>query len=285
MKDTVKVAVVQMDVVWLEPTQNVAKMEEFVRTISSTSPVDFIVFPELTTTGYVIERDREFGLKFIQLAERIPGPSTNRLCRIAQKAKVNIVFGFCEAHKKIPGTLYNSAIIVSKEGEIIGVHRKLHIPAEEKHYFRPGSTVSTFQTDIANIGLSVCADNRFPEYIRILALRGAEIVFGLFNVPSYDPPVISSSLPDLECLASVRALENVNYFIACDRTGSQKGMRFRGKSVIAAPTGQLLAVSKSNGEEVIFAELENKLLLRDRGFNPVFRDRRPELYAPLCDPF
>ena len=285
MKDIVNVAAVQMDIMWLEPDENLSKMEEFIRTVSAASPVDLIVFPELVNTGYITDRNREFAHKFIKISEKIPGPFTERLCQVAKEAKVNIAFGFSEAHQTIPATLYNSAVLIDRQGEILGIHRKLHIPSEEKHYFYPGSKISVFRTDFANVAMSICADNRFPEFIRILALKGAEIVCGLFNVPEYISPISSSCLPNLEYLASIRALENVNYFIACDRTGHQEGMKFRGKSVIAAPTGEILCTSKSNEEEVVFAQLSNDLLIADRGFNPVFRDRRPDLYSELCESF
>jgi len=285
MKDIVRVAAVQMDIAWLNPDGNLSKMERLIRSISSSTPVDLIIFPELVNTGYVTVREKEFARNLILAAEKIPGPFTNKLCKISEEAKVNIAFGFCEAHETIPASLFNSAVLINREGKVIGIHRKLHIPAEEKHYFYPGNTVSVFQTDFGNVGMSICADSRFPEFIRILALKGAEIICGLFNVPVHTPPLCSSCLPNLDYLASIRALENVNYFIACDRTGQQENMKFKGKSAIAAPTGEILSTSKSNEEEVIFAELSNDLLIADRGFNPVFRDRRPELYSKVCEPF
>jgi len=181
MREKVEVAAVQMDIAWLDPEKNLEKMLSFIERIHREKDVDLIVFPELANTGYIKERDKEFGKQYLKKAEKIPGPFTEALGEAAKKHGLYIISGFCELHPEIPATVYNSALMMNPKGEIVGVHHKLHIPGEENHYFYPGSTTDVYRTDLGNIGMNVCYDAIFPELSRILALKGAEIICAVFN--------------------------------------------------------------------------------------------------------
>jgi predicted amidohydrolase len=124
----------------------------------------------------------------------------------------------------------------------------------------------------------VCYDATFPETCRVLSLKGAEIICAIFNGPKW--------LPDdrFVYLASTRACENRNYFILCNRVG-EEDIEFSGKSVIAAPDGQIVSQSNGDTEEVVYATLYEDRILEERAFQPIFRDRRPELYEAIIERF
>jgi len=193
--------------------------------------------------------------------------------------------GLAERHPVVPATLYNSAVLIGPQGEIAGVHHKCHIPAEEKHYFYPGSTTDVYRTEIGTLGLMVCYDSEFPELPRVLALKGAEILVAVYNWGwkrgAYGPGRLSR-------VAAVRALENQVFFLACGKVGEEGEHSFYGNSTVAGPSGEILFESKPEHDEkesVIRLTLERRDLVRTRAFNTTFRNRRPELYGSLGDPF
>jgi len=278
MKEKVEVAAVQMDIAWLDPEKNLEKMTSWIEKIQRERPRDLIVFPELANTGYIRERNKEFGRDYFKKAEKIPGPFTEALGDTARKYGVYIISGFCELHPEIPGSVYNSAILINPKGEVLGIHHKLHIPGEENHYFYPGSTVNVYKTDLGNIGMVVCYDAVFPEISRVLTLKGAEIICAPFNRPkrpSYD---------GLYHVAALRAYENRIYFIACNRVGKEMS-EFLGRSAIAGPDGVILARSEGEEEEVLYATFYEDKILEERAFFPIFADRRPELYQEIIQRF
>jgi len=127
----ITVAVVQMETKLGEPEANLAKMSDFVRKISSEQKVDVIVFPELATTGY------ECGVRFTQLAQRVPGPSTNVMAQRANEQGVHIAFGMA-SKERVESILFNSAVLVGPEGDLVAQYRKVHLKGEEQMLFRPG---------------------------------------------------------------------------------------------------------------------------------------------------
>jgi len=278
MKEKVEVAAVQMDIAWLDPGKNLEKMVAWIEKIQREKSVDLIVFPELANTGYIRERNKEFGRDYFKKAEKIPGPFTEALGDAAKKQGVYLISGFCELHPEIPASVYNSAVLINPKGEVVGIHHKLHIPGEENHYFYPGSTVNVYKTDLGNIGMVVCYDSIFPEISRVLTLKGAEIICAPFNRPkrpSYD---------SLYHVAALRAYENRIYFVACNRVGKEMS-EFLGRSAIAGPDGVILARSEGEEEEVLYATFYEDKILEERAFFPVFADRRPELYEAIIQRF
>lgn len=284
MKEQLKVAVVEMATVWLQAEENRAKMMDYVRRIVEEGPVDLIVFPELANTGYVKGCLDEFGVRFIEQAETVPGPTTDALGSLARQYAIHIVVGLAELHPQIPATLYNSAVLIDSNGHIVGVHHKMHIPGEEKHYFCPGSTADVYNTEIGTIGLLVCYDAELPELARILSLKGAEILIGVFN---WGWPAGRHGPGRLSRLAAVRASENKNVFIACGKVGIEDDAVFYGNSAIGTPSGEILCESVpayAKNETVLRACLDGHQLVRERARNSPFRNRRPELYGLLTEP-
>lgn len=275
MKDRVLVSAVQMRTKWLDLKENIDYIKNSIAKAKNEENADLIVFPELSNTGYIKERDKKFGRQFIKFAEKIPGPSTEELGKQAKKYGVYLVVGLAEQHPEIPGMLYNAAVLINPKGELVGVHHKMHIPGEEKHYFMPGSTCDTYKTDIGNIGMSICYDGQFPEFTRSLALKGAEILCMIWNMPSFsNPPEL------LEHITATRAAENRMFAVSCNCLGVQGKIDFFGHSVISDPVGNFLATAGTK-ETIISATLKEKVLLEERIQQPVFRDRRPDMYSYL----
>jgi len=282
VKDQVAVAVAQVDVAWMQPEVNLQRMQRAIEQVFETGPADLVVLPELANSGYIKGREKNFGLEYIRLGERIPGPFVNGLADCARRHHAYVVCGLLEAHASVPGSVYNSAVLISPDGEVAGLHRKMHIPGEERHYFYPGNTRTMVETELGNIGLIVCADRRFPELTRVLTLMGAEMVCCPANIPggkTEADPERAYAVP--RC----RALENRIFFIESNRVGTQEDLVFGGRSSIAGPTGELLARSDSADEDIIRATLCAATLYEARGMYPDFRDRRPEHYGMLAEAF
>ncbi|MFH1486280.1 MAG: carbon-nitrogen hydrolase family protein [Chloroflexota bacterium] len=285
MKDVVRVAAVQMEVKWLDVPANLARMREAVARLATEGDIDLVVFPELASSGYLKGKERkdfmDFSKAYLATAQLIPGPFTDSLGKAAQKYGTYIVAGMLEAHPSVPATIYNSAVLVAPSGEVAGVHRKPHIPSEEKHYFYPGNTTEVYDTDIGGLGILICADNSFPEIARVLSLKGAEIMCVCYARPrgtAPDPNLYYS-------IVSCRAYENNNFFIACNRVGTEEDTVFEGRSCICGPRGEFLARSDSESEEVLTATLKADDLKTARMRYSRFRDRRPELYDAIVEPF
>jgi len=275
MKDRVLVSAVQMRTKWLDLKENFDYIKNSIAKAKNEENADLIVFPELSNTGYIKERDKKFGRQFIKFAEKIPGSSTEELGKQAKKYGVYLVVGLAEQHPEIPGMLYNAAVLINPKGELVGVHHKMHIPGEEKHYFMPGNTCDVYKTDIGNIGMSICYDGQFPEFTRSLALKGAEILCMIWNMPSFsNPPEL------LEHITATRAAENRMFAVSCNCLGVQGKIDFFGHSVISDPVGNFLATAGTK-ETIISATLKEKVLLEERIQQPVFRDRRPDMYSYL----
>lgn len=286
MKNRIKVAVGQIEIVPLDSKRNASTMKECVEKIFDENKVDLVLFPELANTGYIKPVNRDFGREFRKCAEPIPGYTTNMLGKLGEKYHVYIVAGLAEVHPQIPGTLYNSSVLIDPTGQIVGVYHKVHIPVEEKHYFYPGNTLEVYRVDIGNIGMMICYDNLFSELSRILALKGMEILCSNYQ---WSKPTEENipHIPDrLRCISTYEALSNKTHVMACHPVGSYWDYVFDGHSTIVDSSGETLAYATEEGkDEILFAELSNDRLLEARSNPTVFRDRRPELYDMLSQPY
>ena len=289
MKSKVKAAVGQVKIVSLDPKKNVLRMKQCVEEILDEKDVDLILFPELANTGYIIAGDLGFAREYRKCAEPIQGYTTTALCELSSKYNVYIVVGIAESHPQIPGTLYNSAVLIGPNG-IVGVHHKVHIPDEEKHFFYAGNTMEVYRVDIGNIGMTICYDWAFGELTRILALKGMEIMCTGYQWPK--PGGWSGGegrlpyIPDrLRSIATYQAMSNRIYVMTCNPVGSYLGYEFDGHNAIMSPIGETLAYAEEEGkEQVLFAEFSNDQFLEGRsevGEAVQFLDRRPELYGML----
>lgn len=278
MKNPVRVAAAQIDLQLFAEKSNLEKIDRYAGCAKTEMNADLVVFPELSNIGYITQRDKAFGCKYFRAASCIPGEFTDKLGEIARRHDIHIICGMAELHPVIPGMLYNSAVLVDRRGEIIGVHRKAQIPGYEKHYFVPACSNDVFHTELGCIGIGICYDNQFCEYTRTLALKGTEILIMLWNMPSF-----SNSPKTLYALTQTRAFENRFYAVSCNRVGENSQIEFFGHSCISDPLGELVAQAE-NGETMLCAEIDRDLILQERAQMSIFRDRRPDLYGDLIQP-
>lgn len=260
-----KIAAAQISCSLGDIPANLSKIAEFAKQAKDLG-AELVVFPEMADTGYAMSTIREKAMPWTEGA--VP-----TLCRTAQELSLGIVCGVSERDRD---AIYNSQVVIDRDGEIVAKYRKTHLfapaPVAEHLCFKPGESLGHFKLDAFPMGLSICYDLRFPEVYRGLATAHNTSVF-----------VVSSAwpFPRLEhfrilCLA--RAIENQSYLVVANRVGTDNGVTFCGSSAIIDPSGSIVAVASSDREETIAAELSEDVLKTVRTAMPVFDDRRPELY-------
>ncbi|GII89595.1 hypothetical protein Ssi03_75850 [Sphaerisporangium siamense] len=282
MKENVQVSLVQFSSEMLAPERNAERMAELVLAEAGRHHAELVVFPELSNTGYVRSaRDDDYARRLYAASETVPGPTTERLAAAARQSGAHVVAGISQRHPRIPELLYNAAVLIDPSGAIVGVQHKVHACRDEKEYYVPGDRVATYPTALGRIGLQLCYDVRFPELARVQALDGAEIILSLWAAA-----VQPGRVPEGSIIArcATRAMENALFFAGCNRTGTDDGQVFFGHSAIAGPDGSTLAASGSDREESVRATLVAERLSAQRRYLTLFRDRRPDLYAPITAP-
>ncbi len=225
----------------------------------------------------------EQDIKWYGTAETVPGPTSDLFCGLAKKHRMVIVLPLYE--KAIEGVYYNTAVIIDADGTILGKMRKVHIPHTwpgfwEKFYFKPGNLgFPVFNTAYAKIGVYICYDRHFPECARILALKGAEILFN----PSATTEGKSKYLWELEQPA--QAVANGVFIGANNRVGLEKPWefgKFYGTSYFVDPRGKFLVKGSEDKDELVVADLNLEEIREVRDGWQFFRDRRPEMYEDIC---
>ncbi|MEM3090323.1 MAG: carbon-nitrogen hydrolase family protein [Candidatus Bathyarchaeia archaeon] len=270
MKEKFLIALAQISCQRGDKKANIRRIEEYAAKAKQDG-AELVIFPELSLTGYTV-RDELF-----DLAEVIPGPSTNAVIKIAKKHETHIVFGMPELSEKTQATIYNSAVLVGPEG-YIGKYRKIHLPThsvfEEKRYFRPGYHVGAFSTGIGKIGLIICYDIFFPEVCRLTRLEGAQIIVCV----SASPAVRKSFF---ETLTVARAIENAAFLAYVNLVGIEDGLQFWGGSRLIAPNGKIIAKAKYDEEDLVIGEVNYTDIKSVEAFVPTLKDLRPELFGKL----
>lgn len=223
----VTVATVQMKPKLGEPEDNLEKMSDLVAKVAGQQKVDLIVFPELITTGY------ECGVRFTDLAQRVPGVSVNVMAQRAQEFGVHIAFGL-PTKEKVESIIFNSLVLLGPDGELIGDYRKVHLKGEERMAFRPGYRFLTFECQFGIVGLLSGYDMAFPEAARSLALEGAELLICCAN---WEKP----HADEWRTYALARAYENALFVAGANRVGDDVTYSFFGDSMIVGPRGQVYA--------------------------------------------
>jgi len=270
MKNKIKLALCQISSVRENKTENLQKIEK-VTLEAKRQGADLAIFPEMCLTGYVL-LDQVY-----DLAETIPGPTTEKVTSLAKKTGMHIIFGMPELSEKTQATVYNTAVFVGPKG-LIGKYRKMYLPThsvfEEKRYFRSGYESAAFQTSLGNIGLTICYDVFFPEVFRLTRLQGAQLIVCI----SASPAVRRNYF---EILTSARALENTAFLAYVNLAGIEDGLQFWGGSRLVCPTGDVVAKAKYDEEDFIICEVDFNDLRVAETFIPTLRDLRPELFDKL----
>jgi len=270
MKDKIKLALCQISSKRENKAANLQKIEELTKRAKQKGAA-LAIFPEMSLTGYVLH-DQVY-----ELAEPITGSSVQQMENLAKKTKMHIIFGMPELCENTKATIYNTSVIIGPRG-LIGKYRKMYLPThsvfEEKRYFRSGHEPAVFQTDLGNIGLTICYDVFFPEVFRLSRLKGAQLLVCI----SASPAVRRSYF---EILTAARALENTAYLAYVNLSGVEDGLQFWGGSRLLSPTGDVLAKGKYDEEDFVLCEVDYTDLRTAEAFIPTLRDLRAELFEKL----
>jgi predicted amidohydrolase len=230
-----------------------------------------IILPELCVSGYVFNsRDEAF-----QNAEKVPGGrSIKSWEEVAAQNEVYLVAGIAEIQES---SLYNTSVLIGPSG-YIGKYRKLHLWFEEKLFFEPGDTgMPLFKLPFGRLAMMVCYDMWFPEVARIYALKGADII----TVPTNWPKVKTESSSITDNLIVSQSHMNGVFIAASDRIGNERGVSFRGRSIITSNRGEVIGGPASETlEEIIMAKcnLSESRVKQSNRLNNIFGDRRVDVY-------
>ena len=286
MQERFRIGLVQMSCS-LDPNENLAKAEWKVREAAARG-AQIVCLQELFRSQYFC-RDENAAL--FALAEAIPGPSTQTLGKLARELGVVIVTSLFE--RRAAGLYHNTSAVISTDGEIAGLYRKMHIPDDplyfEKFYFTPGDLgFKSISTPFGRLGVLVCWDQWYPEGARIAALSGADILIYPTAIgwhPSEKAEYGAAQLDAWRTIQRSHAIANGIYVAAVNRVGfegpAEKGLEFWGSSFVADPFGQVIAQASTGEEEILIAECDPHRMEEVRRNWPFLRDRRIDAYSPI----
>jgi 5-aminopentanamidase len=264
-----KIGFVQFDPIFGEVDNNIETATRLIEPLDA----DVIVLPEFFNTGYLFTSKREAE----DLAETIPrGKTTEALCGIARRKNMHLVGGMIE---KEGDRLYNAAILVSPGGHL-ATYRKVHLFNEENLWFTPGDKeFEVYDIGLCKLGIMICFDWIFPESMRVLALKGAEVVCHPANLV----------LPFCQDAMITRCLENRIFAVTANRTGTEqrggKHFRYTGRSQITGPAANILYRAGADTEEagVVNIDVSKTRNKRLNQFNDLIGDRRVAFYGDLLN--
>jgi len=270
----VTVAVCQLGPVFGQVGANLAAVHDGVLAAAGAG-AEVVVLPELVTTGYAFQCAQEART----LAEGVDGPSLGAVAALAAEHDLVIVGGFAELADDV---VYNSAFLVDRSG-LRAVYRKVHLWGDERRWFTPGQgPAPVVNTHHGRIGILICYDLEFPEWTRIAALAGADLLAVPTNWPA--SPVPHGERPIEVIRAQASASVDRVFIAVCDRVGPERGTHWVGGSAIIGPDGYPLALSEPGGRpqtllaRCALAQARNK---STSTVNNVVADRRPELYGRI----
>ena len=254
-----------------------------------------ICLPELFQTQYFCQREEA---ALFDLAEPIPGPSTERISKVASELGVVVIASLFE--KRAPGVYHNTAAILDADGTLLGKYRKMHIPDDplyyEKYYFTPGDLgYQAFDTQPGRIGTLVCWDQWYPEGARLTALKGANILFYPTAIgwhPGEKAEFGKAQNDAWRTIQRSHAIANGVYVGVVNRVGHENGdvrgnaasgagLEFWGGSFLCDPFGVVIAEASYDKEEILIGEVDLGRLEDVRRNWPFLRDRRIDAYGGL----
>ena len=272
-----------------DPAANLAATVEAIR-VASKRGAQIVCLEELFRSQYFC---REENADNFDLAESIPGSTTEALSKLARDLRIVIIGSIFE--RRAAGLYHNTAVVLDADGALLGLYRKMHIPDDplyyEKFYFTPGDLgFPNFDTRYGRIGVLVCWDQWYPEGARLSSLRGANILFYPTAIgwhPSEKAEFGAAQLDAWRTIQRSHAIANGIFVAAVNRVGfegpADSGLEFWGSSFVADPFGQLIAESPTNKEEILIAECDLGRMEEVRRNWPFLRDRRTDAYAPLLE--
>jgi N-carbamoylputrescine amidase len=249
-----------------------------------------ICLQELFTSLYFCDAEK---YENFQLAEAIPGPSTDRLSALASELGVVIIASLFE--KRTQGLYHNTTAVLDADGTYLGKYRKMHIPDDpsyyEKFYFTPGDLgYKVFKTKFGTLGVLICWDQWYPEAARITALMGAEILFyptAIGWATIQDEATNSEQFHAWQTIQRSHAVANGVHVVSVNRVGVEQNgaMKFWGGSFVSNPFGSVLYQASHDREEVKVIEINTALTDQYRTHWPFLRDRRVDSYQPITRRF
>jgi N-carbamoylputrescine amidase len=271
------------------PDENLQKAAAFVEDAAHRG-AEIVCLPELFRSQYFCQRE-DAGL--FDLAETVPGPTTETLGKVAKDRGVVIVAPLFE--RRAPGVYHNSAAVIDASGEVVGLYRKMHIPDDpayyEKFYFTPGDLgFRAFNTQVGRVATLICWDQWYPEAARLAALAGASMLFYPTAIGWHPAEKEQFGTAQREAWRTIQrshAIANGVYVAAVNRVGLEKtsassgGLEFWGSSFICDPFGVVLAEASTEREEILLAEIDLERLEDVRRNWPFLRDRRIDAYAGI----
>ncbi len=260
----------------------VSRLEE-----AGAAGADLAVLPELATTGYAA------GEAFKDLAEPIPGPTTEAFGAIAAEHDMYVIAGLAE-RGDAAGVCYNSAVLLDPHGDVVGTYRKAHLPLhvhtfdsliEEREIFSPGTELPVFETDLATIGILICQDGNYPEAFRELALKGADVIVIIYNSPTGEMLTLRSR---------VCAYVNNTYVALANKTGTERSryvgdrtenretvVEFTGRSHVVDPTGEIVEMLPRGETGILNTTLDVGAVADARWKYKFLRDYRSDIYEHI----
>jgi N-carbamoylputrescine amidase len=235
---------------------------------------ELVCFAELAFERFYPQRPAEMG--FEDLAEPVPGPTTDAFVAAARELGVVVVLNLYE---RAGDSCYDCSPVIDADGKILGRTRMVHITDypcfHERGYYAPGDTgAPVYDTRVGRIGVAICYDRHYPEYMRALALAGAELVV----VPQAGAV---DEWPEglYEAELQVAAFQNGYFTALCNRVGAEEELVFAGESFVCAPDGRVIARAPQGENHILFADLELPEAAASHARLLFLADRRPELYS------
>jgi 5-aminopentanamidase len=256
-----------------DPAGNRARLAAAIERAAAAG-ANIVVLPELAITGYRFESRAEVAA----VAEDRDGITIRDWHRLAARHDLVIVGGFVEAGE---GVFHNSAAVVDASG-LRAIYRKVHLWDREREWFSPGAAAPpVLETRFGRIGVVICYDLEFPEWVRMAALAGAELLCAPVNWPLFPRP--TGERPAEVIRVQADAAVNRMFVAACDRAGTERGTEWLGGAVIVDPDGFPLTELRLGTEDTVMTtiDLAEAVVKTIGDRNDVFADRRPELYRGL----
>jgi N-carbamoylputrescine amidase len=281
-KNIVTLGLVQMSASE-DPEANLSKAVTRIREAAKKG-AQIVCLQELFRSRYFCQSEDQ---SYFNLAEAIPGPSTDVLGGVARELQIVIVASLFE--KRSAGIYHNTAVVLDADGSVAGKYRKMHIPDDplyfEKFYFTPGDLgFPSFQTRYAKIGALVCWDQWFPEAARLASLSGAEILVyptAIGWIPKEPRATAQKQRNAWELIQRAHAVANGVFVASVNRVGREADLRFWGHSFVAGPSGEVLSVADGTREQILIAPCDLCKIDETRESWPFFRDRRIDAYGAL----
>ncbi|MDR2037681.1 MAG: carbon-nitrogen hydrolase [Bacteroidales bacterium] len=270
------------------PAQNLSEAVKQIK-IAAEKGAQVICLQELFRSLYFCDAEE---LRNFELAEPVPGPTTETFQKLAAELDVVIIASLFE--QRAPGLYHNTTAVIDADGTYLGKYRKNHIPDDpgfyEKFYFTPGDTgYRTFDTKYARIGVLICWDQWYPEAARITSLMGAEILFFPtaigWDIEEKSEPTNKEQYEAWQTIQRGHAIANGVHVVTVNRTGKEAGTQFWGGSFVANPFGTILYQAPHLTPETHIQEIDLQLSKQYRNIWPFLRDRRIDTYSPILQRF